>query len=263
MIPSLLAIDAGNTSTHVGYFDSGELVTGFRFATDRTDSSDTLALTIIGLLRLNGIEPERTGGVALCSVVPVLSARYVEMSERYLGRDPLFITAANAGLPVSYAPPSAVGADRLANAVEAVATHGAPVIIADFGTATTVDAVDASGTYAGGAIAPGVEIGLQSLHSRTAQLPMVELREPEQTIGGSTAESLRSGLVYGMAELADGLIRRFRLALGAPALAIATGGIAPLLASACTEIGCVEPDLTLRGIRRIWEREAGVGRAEV
>jgi type III pantothenate kinase len=251
----LLAIDVGNTSTHAGYFHDGQLTASVRYATDRTDSSDVIALTLTGLLALHGVERSSVSGVALCSVVPLLTGRYREMSERYFGDEALVVTADNAGLPVAYSPPTAVGADRLANAVAAVEIYGKPVIVADFGTATTVDVVDRSGAYVGGAIAPGVETGLQALYSRTAQLPMVEIRAPERAIGDSSAESMRSGVVYGMAELVDGLIRRFRAELETDAVAIATGGIAPLLAAACREISRVEQELTLLGIRQIWERE--------
>lgn len=263
MADGLLAIDVGNTSTYAGLFRGERLVASFRYATDRHDSSDTLGLTVAGLLALQGADRAEVGAVGLCSVVPLLTRRYREMIERYFAGELLVISAENAGIPVAYTPPTSVGADRLANAVAAIAQFGAPVIVADFGTAITVDVVDAEGVYAGGAIAPGVEIGLQALYSRTAQLPMVDIVEPTQAIGGTTAESIRSGLVYGTAGLADALIRRFREELGAEATVIATGGIARLLAPACTEVEHVAPDLTLTGIRLIWERQRSGAAPEV
>ncbi len=250
----LLAIDVGNTSTYAGLYRDGALVSSFRYATDRSDSSDTLGLKLAGMLMIQGESRQDIEAIGLCSVVPLLTRRYHEMAERYLGGEILAISAENAGLPVAYTPATSVGADRLANAVAAVDAYGYPVIVADFGTAITVDVVNAEGAYAGGAIAPGVEISLQALYSRTAQLPMVDIAEPERAIGATTAESLRSGLVYGMAGLADALIRRFRAELGCPVTTLATGGIAKLLAPACAEVDHIAPELTLEGIRLIWER---------
>lgn len=254
MSHGLLAIDIGNTSTYAGFFRDDALAASFRWSTDRAESSDTLALRLTGLLGLYGIARGEVTSIGLCSVVPPLGGRCTEMASRHFGVEALVIGPETVGLPIAYSPPSAVGADRLANVVAAIALVGTPVIVADFGTATTVDVVDGSGTYVGGAIAPGVETGLQSLVSRTAQLPVIDLRPPERAIGGSSAESLRSGLVFGMAATADGLIRRFREELGVAAPAIATGGIAPMIARACAEVARVEPDLTLEGIRIVCER---------
>ncbi len=256
---NLLAIDVGNTSSYAGFFENGVLRARFRYATVASSSADSLALTVVGMLELHGLARADVSAIALSTVVPPLGRRYVEMGERHFGMTPFVLTASTCGTPVSYDPPTAVGADRIANAVAAVAAYGKPVIIADFGTATTLDVVDASGVYLGGAICPGVEIARDALIQATAALPMVDLQAPDKAIGASTPDSIRSGLVYGTAALIDGLVERFREELGANAPAVATGGIAPIITEACRSITHTSLDLTLEGIRLIWERN---GRAQ-
>ncbi len=253
----LLTVDVGNTSTHAGVFEGDQLRTSFRFATEARVSADALGLLMRGLLDLNGIDASEVRAVSLATVVPPLTRRYVEMCERYFGVDLHVLRAQECGIPIDYEPPSSVGADRIANAVAAKARVGAPVIIVDFGTATTLDTLDPRGHYIGGAITLGPESTLAGLYSRTAQLPMVDLSAPSRGIGRSTQESIRSGVVHGMAGIVDGLVRRFREELGAQAPTLATGGLAPMLVPVCETVSEVALDLTLQGIRMVWENAAG------
>lgn len=248
----LLAVDVGNTSTHAGVFDGDRMCTNFRFATDGRVSSDALGLLVRGLLDLNHIDAAAVAAVSLATVVPPLRRRYAEMCERYFGVSLHVLAPQECGIPIDYDPPSSVGADRIANAVAAQARVGAPVIIVDFGTATTLDALDARGHYVGGAITLGPESTLAGLYGRTAQLPMVDLSPPSSAIGHSTQESIRSGVIHGMAGIVDGLVRRFRAELGAEAPAVATGGLAPMVVPACETVSEVVLDLTLQGIRIVW-----------
>ncbi|MBD3175235.1 MAG: type III pantothenate kinase [Armatimonadia bacterium] len=249
----LLTVDVGNTSTHAGVFDDDRLVASFRFATEARASADALGLYLCGLLDLNGVDRRRVDGVSLATVVPPLRRRYEEMAERYFSSELHVLAAEDCGIPIDYEPPSSVGADRIANAVAAKARVGAPVIIVDFGTATTLDALDARGHYVGGAITLGPESTLAGLYGRTAQLPMVDLTEPSRAIGRSTQESIRSGVIHGLAGIIDGLVRRFRSELRAQAPTLATGGLAPMVVSACETVSDVVLDLTLQGIRMVYE----------
>lgn len=252
----LLTIDVGNTSTHAGTFEGDRLETSFRYPTEPHTSADALGLLLRGLLDLNGVDARRVEAVALATVVPPLGRRYAEMSERYFGVKLYRLTAQSCGIPIDYEPPSSVGADRVANAVAAKALVGAPVIIVDFGTAATLDALDPQGHYVGGAITLGPESTLAALYGRTAQLPMVDLSPPRRAIGRSTQESIRSGVIHGMAGIVDSLVRRFRAELGTEAPTLATGGLAPLVVPSCETVSDVVMDLTLQGIRIVWERSA-------
>jgi len=254
----LLAVDIGNTSTRAGVFDGDGLVTSFRYATEPSLSADSIGLTLLGMLGLWGLGKDDLGAVAVCTVVPATASRYAEMCERHLDVPIRAVSAESSGVIVKYDPPWSVGADRIADAVAAVERVGAPVIVVDFGTATTINAVDAEGAYVGGAIGPGVEAALAALYMRAAKLPMVDLRLPPQALGTNTPDAIRSGMVYGLAGLVDGLVGRIRAEIGAEAPVLATGGVAPLVASACETVSEVVDDLTLHGIRILWERSGGV-----
>jgi type III pantothenate kinase len=193
-------------------------------------------------------------GVALASVVPPLTGIFVEMCQRYLGHDPLAVTAdIETGVRVLIDYPAQAGADRILNALAAHRLYGSPAIVVDFGTATTFDAVSAEGDYVGGAIAPGLGIAAEALFSRTAKLPRIQLAAPPAAIGRNTVHAMQSGLILGYVGLIEGLVARIRAELGGRAKVIATGGLAPLLAQETEVIELVDPMLTLEGLRLIYE----------
>jgi type III pantothenate kinase len=256
----LLAIDVGNTNVTIGVFDGDRLTHNWRLAALRERTADELGIFATRLFEQVGVDATALRGIALASVVPPLTRPMEEMCERYFGRAPLLVTAANAGIPVRYSPPSDVGADRIVNAVAAWEQYGKdnqlPLIIVDFGTGTTFDIISRDREYLGGIICPGIGISADALFQRAARLPRVEVRKPPQAIGQSTVDAMQSGLFFGYVEMVDGLVRRIRAELegGAEAVVIATGGLAAVLASETTSIQHVNPDLTLHGLRLIWER---------
>lgn len=255
----LLVIDVGNTQTVVGLYtpSDGErrLVEHWRIATRGDITSDELALTIRHLLASVDIEMATDiSGVAVSSGVPAVTFELRAMCERYLEVEPVILgTGVKTGMPVLYDNPREVGADRIANAVGAYDLYGGPVIVVDFGTATTFDVISADGEYLGGAIFPGVEISMDALFGRTAALKRVELVEPRNVIGKTTAESLQSGAIYGYSAMIDGMCERIEEELG-EATVISTGGLASLVGSHTESIEHEEPWLTLHGLRLIWEK---------
>jgi len=252
----LLAIDVGNTQTVVGLFaEDGELLDHWRIATVATRTSDELALMIQQFLGFHNFAfDDAISGIAIASGVPSLTAALREMSVRYFGEPPLVIEpGVRTGMPILYDNPKEVGADRIANAVAAYDMYGGPVIVVDFGTANTIEAISAKGEYLGGAIFPGIEISMDALFGRAAALRRVELVEPKHVIGKSTIESIQSGAVYGFAGQTDALVDRFVAELG-PCAVIATGGLAPLVMPHSRTIQHVEPWLTLLGLRIVWGR---------
>lgn len=253
ILPMLLAIDVGNTHTVLGlYVDGGWHA--WRVHTNSARTEDEHYVLLRALMRAEGLEG-RIEGVAISSVVPALEPVLAQLARRWLGCEPFFVsTALDLGLEVAYDPPSAVGADRLANAVAGVARYGTPLIVVDFGTATTLDAVSQEGVYLGGAIMPGVELMLESLAGRTAQLPRVALNEAPQPIGKSTPASLRSGVLLGSVGAIEYLVGQFKQVLGNEARVVATGGLAETFAPRCPSIESVEPWLTLEGLKILWER---------
>ena len=179
----------------------------------------------------------------------------VELSRQHLGREPLVVgPGIETGMPILYEPPGDVGADRIVNGVAAFAAYGGPVVVVDFGTATTFDVITRRGEYAGGVICPGIGISADALFQRAARLPRVDVRRPGRVVGRSTVESMQSGLYFGYAAMCEGLLARIRAEIGEPARAVATGGLAETLASAIPSIETVDPVLTLTGLRLIWER---------
>ena len=256
----LLAIDVGNTNVTIGVFDGATLTHNWRLASLRERTSDELGIFATRLFEQVGVDATTLRGIALASVVPPLTRPMEEMCERYFGQAPLLVTAANAGIPVRYSPPSDVGADRIVNAVAAWEQYGkngkVPLIIVDFGTGTTFDIISREREYLGGIICPGIGISAEALFQRAARLPRVEVRKPPAAIGQSTVDAMQSGLFFGYVEMVEGLVRRIRAELegGNEAVVIATGGLAAVLASETTSIQHVDPDLTLQGLRLIWER---------
>ncbi|MRS12771.1 MAG: type III pantothenate kinase [Actinobacteria bacterium] len=253
----ILAVDIGNTQTVIGLIADSGLDGRWRMATDASLTADEIRVKVGALLELDGRSWPDVAGVVIASVVPALTAAYEDLAERATGRAPLVVgPGVKTGLSVAYENPREVGADRIANAVAAIAASGAPVVVVDFGTATTLDVVDASGAYLGGAIAAGIETSAEALFSRAARLSAVDLEPPARVIGRNTRESLQAGLLLGEAAMVDGLVRRTWAELGGECPVIATGGLAERMAPLCETITAVDGDLTLKGLRIVWERNA-------
>jgi type III pantothenate kinase len=265
ILAMLLALDVGNTNITLGVFRAGALLTTRRAATDARATTDQLELLLDGLLRLDGMTVGDVEAIALASVVPALTAALEAVAER---RDRPLIVAGPGTMPLAIRVdrPADVGADRLVNALAAARLHGAPAVVVDFGTATTLDCVAADGAYVGGAIAPGLELGLEALAARTAKLPRIELRAPDRAIGRDTVSAMQAGTVFGYQALAAGLLDRVRRELAdangvlpADVKAILTGGLsAAPWARALDGIDAIDPDLTLKGLA-ILHAEVGGG----
>jgi len=253
----LLTIDVGNSNTVLGVFDGSELRAHWRLTTRREHTADEYGILVRNLFAGSGLDPARVEAIALASVVPPLTPVLVELARRYLGRDPLVIgPGVKTGMPILYEPPSDVGADRIVNGVAAFATYGGPVIVVDFGTATTFDVITRRGEYVGGVICPGIGISADALFQRAARLPRVDVRDPGRVVGRTTVGSMQSGLYFGYAAMCEGLIARIRAELGEPARVVATGGFAGTLAAEIPSIETVDPVLTLVGLRLIFERNS-------
>ena len=251
----LLGIDVGNTQTVLGLFDGDTLDGHWRVATDPTLTADELRVKIGALLALDGVEWAGVERVVLSSVVPALTDHYQEMAERATGTPAMVVgPGIKTGMPIKYDNPHEVGADRIVNGVAAFAAYGGPVIVVDFGTATTLDVIDGEGAYLGGAIAPGVETSAEALFSRAARLAKVDLEPPTKVIGTNTRESVQAGLLLGEAAMVDGLVRRIWAEIGQECLVVATGGLAEKMAPLCDTIAEVDSDLTLKGLVLIHAR---------
>lgn len=251
----LLAVDVGNTTTGVALFDGDRLVHHWWLTTLRERTADELGLTLLGLMRVDGAAPGRVEGAAVSSVVPSQTEPWRQACRRFFGVEALVVGPdVDAGIEIGYRFPEELGADRIVNAVAARHLYGAPVIVVDFGTATTFDVVDTQGRYLGGAIAPGVAISAEALFEHAARLPRVELKRPPSVIGRTTVESMQSGIVFGFAGQVDAVVRRIHRELGCRTRVVATGGLASLVAPESETIEEVNPILTLVGLRLIFER---------
>jgi type III pantothenate kinase len=248
----LLTIDVGNTNTVIGCFEAERLVESWRIKTDARATADEIALLLRGLL---ADEPEPAGIVA-CSTVPAVLHELRQVFDRYFGGIPAVIVepGVKTGVPILYDNPREVGADRIVNAAAAYHLFGGPAVVVDFGTSTNFDVVSGRGEFLGGALAPGIEISVDALASRAARLLKVELVRPRSVIGKSTVEALQSGIIYGFAGQIDGIVRRIAAELDSPPHVIATGGLAPLVLEESDTITEHEPDLTLIGLRLVYER---------
>jgi len=250
----LLAVDVGNTQTHLGAFEGERLAESWRFQTRAGATGDELAERIGGLLALRGMGLDQLGAVCVSSVVPPLGTQYEQLTERYLEADCLLVEPGiKTGMAIRIDNPLEVGADRLVNAVAAYDLVGDACVVVDFGTGINFDAVSAAGEYLGGAIAPGLEISLTALVERAARIPRIELAEPEAAIGRSSRAAIQSGVVFGFAGLIDGVARRIEKELG-EARFLATGGLASAIVPFTETIDEVEDLLTLKGLRLIYDR---------
>ena len=250
----LLAIDVGNTHTHLGAFRGFELAEHWRFRTVSGATGDEIAERVAGLLALSGILTTEVDAICVSSVVPPLGGQYEAMTERYFDARWLSVgPGVKTGMPIRIDNPYEVGADRLVNAVAAYDRFRSACLVVDFGTGINCDAVSGDGEYLGGAIAPGVEISLTALTERGARIGRIELDEPEAAIGKSTRAAIQSGVIFGYAGMIDGLARRMVRELGGDPAVIATGGLADAIVPFCETIDEVDDLLTLTGLRLIWE----------
>jgi type III pantothenate kinase len=251
----LLVVDVGNTQTHLGTYDGDTLVEHWRFATVRSSTADELGAALRALLALRGLTFADLHASIVSSTVPQLRPEWQAMASRYLGHELLVVgPGLRTGMPIRYDNPREIGPDRLVNAVAGYEKAGGPCVIVDFGTAVTHDIVSADGEYLGGVIFPGIEISLDALSERAAALPKIDLVEPRTLIGKSTVDAIRSGVLFGFAAMVDGIVGRLREQLGAELHTLATGGLAPLVVPYCDSIDGVDDQLTLTGLRLIWER---------
>lgn len=251
----LLVVDVGNTQTHFGTFEGAELAQHWRFATVRESTADELGAKLSNLLALRGLGFSDIQASIVSSTVPQLGAEWRAAGDRYLGHQTLVVgPGMKTGMPIRYENPREIGADRLVNAVAAYDRVGAACVVVDFGTAITFDPVSADGEYLGGIICPGVEISMEALTERAAALPKIDLVEPRTLIGKTTVDAIRSGIVYGFAGQVDAIVRRLRAELGEETATIATGGLAQAIVPFTEEIDESDDDLTLTGLRLLWER---------
>ncbi len=250
----LLTVDIGNTNINIGVFDGSKLKGTWKVATGVHRMPDEYASLLLNLFDRQGIDASQITGAILCSVVPPLVGVFEEVCRRYLKVLPLVVeSGVKTGVRICLDNPREVGADRVVNAVAAHQMYGGSVIVIDLGTATTFDAVSEDGDYLGGAIAPGIAIATEALFTRTAALPRVELTHPKRAVGRSTVAAMQSGIVFGYAGLIEGIVTRIQQEMGGKAKVVATGGYAELLARETPVIEVVNPDLTLIGLRLIYE----------
>ena len=250
----LLVLDVGNTNTTLGVYDGQTLTHSWRLTSERQRTVDEYGIMCRTLLELAGLDFSAIDAIAISSVVPPLDFTLFKMAQVYFHIEPLFVRAASAGIPVLYDDPNEVGADRIVNSVAALTKYGAPCIVVDFGTATTFDVISRAGEYLGGIICPGIQISADALFQRAARLRNTEIRRPEKLIGTNPTSSIQSGLYYGNIALVDGLLERMIEELGPDTRVIATGGLAPLISRGSRLIETSDPDITLEGLRIIYDR---------
>lgn len=251
----LLVIDVGNTNIVYGLFDGAKLLHQFRVETTRGRTADEYAVILRQLLAMHDIAPGDVSAAILASVVPALTEPMAALVRRAFGREAMVVgPGIRTGMAILYENPREVGADRIVNAVAAFERVQGGVIVVDFGTATTFDCVTPKGEYLGGVIAPGIQISADALFSRAAKLPRVEIAKPPKVVGRNTVNSMQSGIVYGYVGLVDGLVDRLRDELAYPCSVLATGGLASLIAPLTRSIQHVDDELTLTGLRILYER---------
>jgi len=256
----LLAVDVGNTNVTLALFDNDKLVADWRVTSHRERTGDEIGVELKQLFALRGFELGVVSGVVISSVVPTLNPALVDASRRYLKHEPVMVgPGVKTSVRIRYENPRDVGADRIANALAAYTKYGGPIVVIDFGTAVTYDAINAEGDYLGGAIAPGVEISLDALVSQTAMLRRVEPVAPDSVIGRNTINSIQSGLIWGFVAQVEGMVKRMVDELGGKAKVIATGGQASLVAELTNVIEATDPLLTLEGLRLIYAQNSNGG----
>ncbi len=254
----LLAIDIGNSHVVLGVFDGDRLAHSWRVGTKTSITTDEYAMILKDLFGFTGLEFSAIDGIIISSVVPPLLPTMSEMSRTYFRLEPMIVTNELAtGIALRYDNPREIGADRIVNAAAGYRLYGGPLIIIDFGTATTFCAITKLGEYLGGAIVPGLRISAEALYQRAAKLPRVELAAPQRVIGRDTVSAMQAGIIFGYAGLVDGIVDRMKRELSPDARVIATGGLAGMVAAETTSIDEVRPELTLEGLRLLFEMNRG------
>ena len=252
----ILVIDVGNTNVVLGLYEGDELIHHWRISTNRTGTADEYGMGIMNLMQFAGVHPKRIEGVIYSSVVPQINHALEGCCEKYLHHTPLVVgPGIRTGLNIRYENPKLVGADRIVNAVAAMRLYGRAVIVIDFGTATTFEYIDESGSYLGGAIVPGIGISMEALYQAAAKLPRIEFEmvKPKSVVGRDPVGSIQSGLVYGFAGQVDGIVTKIHEEFSADAKVVATGGLADFIAKESRTIDIVDPLLTLKGLKMIYE----------
>ncbi len=251
----LLVIDVGNTNTVLGVFDGKKLVKDWRIRTEKNTTEDEFSILAAGLFNKNNISLSDIDNTVISCVVPPVMNIYDSFCRKYLNHSPHWVDAASVDMPNLYGNPSEVGADRIVNAIAAFDKYKTSMIIIDFGTATTFDAISEKGEYLGGAISPGIMISSEALFKKASKLPRVDLlTPPEKVVGKETVGSIKSGIIFGYAGLVDGMVKRMNAEMGTSPKIIATGGLAVLMNKVSETIESVEPDLTLEGLRIIGKK---------
>lgn len=251
----ILVVDVGNTNIVLGIYEGKQLLHNWRISTNRAATADEYGILIDNLCKHEGIRLDAVEGVIISSVVPPLMFALEQMCRKYIRKEPLIVgPGIKTGLNIRYENPREVGADRIVNAVAGIEQYGTPLIIVDFGTATTFCYIDENAQYIGGAIAPGIGISTEALYQRAAKLPRIELVRPKSTVGRNTITSMQAGIIYGFAGQVDGIVQRIREEFGTQPKVIATGGLAELIASESRTIDLINPLLTLQGLQLIYER---------